>query len=141
MSDNALTVKGADGNTYTLRDVNHGSLHIQGILVAGLPDILPDLTGATLVYTVTPSTPVALVPPTAGAHYCRIRAWQAANDGGRLFFRKDGTAPSAGGSNAEGYMLHMEGMTVLIPTLTNFKMITETGLGNYTVYAEFLNRG
>lgn len=138
MADNDLTVVAADSSTKITRSIDRRGTHHQVALIGEMPDIVPALTGATVVYTVTAAAVSPLVPPTAGADYVRLRAFQTANDGKRLFFRKDGVNPANDGTNAEGYVLHLEGMTVKIATLTNFKMIVEFGGGNFTVTAEWL---
>lgn len=138
MADNELAVVAADGSTKNTRSVDRRGTHHQVALIGEMPDLLPALTGATVVYTVTSAAVTPLDPPDAGADYCRLRAWQTAKDGKRLFFRKDGVSPANDGTNAEGYMLDLEGMTVKIATLTNFKMIVEAGGGNFTVTAEWL---
>jgi hypothetical protein len=138
MADNELTVVRADSNVRTLRsrELQSGT-HEQMIGVLQGPETPPTLTGATLVYTVDDNPAVALDPPTAGADQCFIRVWHATQDSTkRLFYRRDGTAPTADGANAEGFLLHAEGKMVTLATFTNFQVISETGAA-HTVYAEW----
>jgi len=123
----------------TFRAVDRGSKLFPTVAVVDGAELVPTLTGATVVYTVDDSPAVALDPPDAGAHVCWVRVWHATQDSTkRLYYRRDGTAPTADGANAEGFLLHAEGRMVRLATLTNFKMISETGAA-HTVFAEFSN--
>ena len=129
-ADNELTVLDAEGDTQVLRSVllADGS-YAQVVLYSETTEKVPALTGATLGLIAVTTTPaVALVPPTAGARKCWVRAWEDTfQTDVRLFYRRDGTAPTASGNNCEGYLMHTEGRAVTLTTLTNFKMIAETG--------------
>lgn len=124
------------GSTFRAQDF--GSKLFPLVAVTDQPEVIPSLTGATLVYTIDDSPAVALDPPDAGARLGFIRVWHATQDGTkRLYYRGDGTAPTADGANAEGYLLHGEARMVRMPAAwTNFKMISETGAA-HTVYAEW----
>jgi hypothetical protein len=141
MADNLLTVLDAEGDIQILRSVGlaDGS-QAQVVLYSESTEKVPDLTGAALgLIAVTTSAAVALDPPNAGARKCWVRAWE---DGFqtdvRLFYRRDGTAPTASGNNCEGYLMHTEGRAITLATLTNFKMIAETGSA-WHVTCEYTN--
>lgn len=123
------------GDTFRAHEIG-GKKH-PSVAVVEAREIVPTLSGATLVYTVDDSPAVALDPPDATADVCWIRVWHATQDSTkRLFYRRDGTAPTANGANAEGYLLHGEGRLVKLAALADFQMISETGAA-HTVYAEF----
>jgi hypothetical protein len=55
----------------------------------------------------------------------------------RLYYRQDGTAPLADGSNATGFLLHGELILVKLDVLANFRMVAE-GASVFEVYVEYL---
>src|SRR5678816_1966545 len=118
---NELQVIDANGNVRSLRSVPlaDGS-HAQVILVAEGPEVPASVTGATVRYTVDNAPAVALDPPNAGARYARVRVYEAAQSTSlRLYYRSDGTAPTADGANAFGYLLHGELIMVKVATFAN----------------------
>lgn len=139
MADNALTVIDATGTVRTLRSEDVGSgLQAQGLMVWEGPEIPAIVTGAGLRYTVDNSPAVALIPPTAGARYARVRVFEITQSASlRLYYRSDGTAPTANGANAFGFLLHGELIMVKLDTFANFQMIAE-GAGVFEVYVEWL---
>lgn len=144
MADNELTVVRADGATRTLRSFDldgAGTSHADSSLVAEMPEAPADATGATVRYTVDADPAVALDPPTGGARYARLRVYHSGQDSTeRLYYRQDGTAPTADGANAVGFLLHGEAMLVRIADFTDFQMIGETGMtGTFEVYVEWLD--
>jgi len=111
----------------------------QVVLVADSPEIVPNLTGAGLVLDILATAVVPLVPPTAGARVCWIRAWETTGQvTKRLFYRRENSNPINDGSNAEGFLLHTEGRTVRIANFTQFKLIGESG-SIWKLYCEWTN--
>lgn len=141
MADNELTVIVGDGSQKTLRSVDLGGEHQQIVFVAEGPEAVATTAGATFVYTVDDSPAIPLDPPTAGARYARIRVYEtSATSNARLLYRTDGTAPTNGGANAFGYLLHGEMLLVRIADFTDFQMIAHQADGGvFTVYAEWLD--
>lgn len=141
MADNALTVVAADATTKTLRSEDLGSnIQAQVVLIHEGPDALPVLTGATFRHAVT-TTATALDPPDAGARYGRVRVYETSGPASstlRLYYRTDGTNPTADGANAMGFLLHGEMIMVKLASPSNFRMIAE-GTGAFQVYVEWLN--
>lgn len=139
---NELQVITADNATRSLRSepLADGS-HLQygAIVEAREKPVSP--TGGIVRYTVDNSPAVALDPPTAAAMYCRLRVYEASTSTPdsklRLYYRTDGTAPTADGANAFGFLLHGELIMVKLADFTKFQMIAE-GAGIFQGYAEWL---
>jgi len=141
MADNQLTVVRADGTTETLRSVEHPTgVHEQVVLISDGPESVPVLTGSTLgLIAVSSAAATALDPPDAGARKCFVRAWETSfSTSKRLFYRRDGTAPTNAGLNCEGYLLHGEARVVCLADLTQFKVIAESGSA-WQIACEFSN--
>ena len=144
MAENELVVQSADGLPRTTRSVDlGGSIHIQGALIAELPEVPVDPTGGLTRYTVTSASAVALDSPTAAARYARLRVYETTaptTPTKRLYYRTDGTNPTNAGANAFGYLLHGEMLLVRLADATNFRMIADSGdAGSFQVYVEWLN--
>lgn len=111
----------------------------QIVLVADSPELIPNLSGAGLVLDIVSSGFSSLVPPTAGARTCWIRAWETTQQvNKRLFYHRKNVTPINDGSNAEGFLLHSEGRTVRIATFAEFKLIAEVG-SIWKLYCEWSN--
>lgn len=142
MANNELTVIDAGGTTRTLRDEDiGGGVHAQAVMVWEGPEVPANITGATVRHSIT-TTATALDSPNAGARYARIRVYEHSGTTPsavlRLYYRTDGTAPLANGTNAFGFLLHGEMMLVRLATFSNYKLIAE-GAGVWEVYVEWLS--
>ena len=139
---NELNAYGADGNVKTLRSVRLGGVadaQIIGTLSEATEEPVA-VAGGEINYTVDASPAVPLDPPTAAAMFARLRVYHSAQDTSfRLFYRQDGTPPTAAGV-ATGFLLHGEVLIVRLADFTDFQMIGETAMtGSFQVYVEWLN--
>jgi hypothetical protein len=139
---NELQVIAADGSTKTLRSIRHADgSDVQVLYVVEGPEVPVSPTGGLIRYTVDNSPAVPLDPPTAAAKYCRLRVYEASTSTPdsklRLYYRTDGTAPTADGANAFGFLLHGELILVKLADFTKWQCIAE-GTGVFQVYAEWL---
>lgn len=150
MAANDLSVIDSTGTPRSLRSVELGSgsnIHEQAVLVSEMFEVPASVTGATVRHTISSNTTVTLDPPTAGAHYARVRVYETTgpfagtpNPYKRLYYRQDGTAPATDGSNAVGFLMHGEAIFVKLANFTNFQMTRDsTDAGTFQVYVEWLN--
>ena len=124
----------------TLRSVTINGKEYAGYLLGELQEIVVAEAGGALRYTIDDSPAVPINSPTAAARYCRIRIYHQTQDPAkRLFYRSDGTNPLADGTNAHGFLVHLDSYLIKQAVLDSFVMCGETASGNFEVYAEFFN--
>lgn len=141
MADNELLVQTAVNTIEALRTVDVSNVNYQFVIVAPGPELPVSLTGGLNRFQVDNSPSVALDPPNATAHVCRLRVYEATQSTSlRLYYRQDGTVPTTDGANASGYLLHGEMIEIKLAVFTNFRLIAE-GTGVWECYMDWLAYG